>query len=96
MVDRQPSIKRGKMSDLIDRILKTHKADQQIKCPYCEKIQSNDDYQYPITYWGDDGVVEWECDNDDCGKKFFVDELVDRTYLVGKKLDSTGYVIEET
>lgn len=83
------------MSGIIERMLKAHEAEQQIKCHHCGKIQSNDDYQYPVTYWGGGDAIEWECDDELCEKKFFVDEMVDRTYLIGKKLDSTGYVVEE-
>ena len=80
------------MTDIIERILKRRKEEQQIKCPYCETIQSNDDNQYPITFWGDEGVMEWECS--ECEKKFWVKEYVERSYTVGKHLDKLGYIAD--
>jgi len=81
------------MSDIIERILERRKEEQQIKCPYCETIQPNDDYQYPVTYHGDDGPIEWECA--ECEKKFYVEEYVERSYSVGKYLDKIGFVRNE-
>jgi DNA-directed RNA polymerase subunit RPC12/RpoP len=81
------------MSDIVDRILKRREEEQQIKCPYCETIQPNDDYQYPVTYWGDEGAIDYECS--ECEKKFWVEEYVERSYTVGKYLDKLGCVTDE-
>jgi DNA-directed RNA polymerase subunit RPC12/RpoP len=78
----------------IDRMLEQRKEAEEIKCPYCEAIQPNEDCQYPTTYWGDDGAVELECV--ECEKKFWVEELVERTYNVGKALDCNGCIVEES
>ena len=79
---------------LIDRIFEQRKEAEEIKCPHCHTIQPNDDWQYPVTYWGDDENVEMECV--ECEKKFWVDEYVERTYTVGKAIDRNGYIIEES
>jgi len=80
------------MIDFIESLLKRRKEEGEIRCPYCGAIQPNDDYQYPITYWGDDGVVEWKCV--ECEKQFFVEERVERTYIVGRTIDCNGYIEE--
>jgi len=55
----------------------------EIRCPYCRHIQDNDDYAYPVSYWGSEcGPTEYECDF--CKKIFYVTEIVDRTYEVSK------------
>lgn len=81
------------MSDLIERILQQRKEAEQIKCPHCGTIQSNDDYSYPVSYWGEEGPAEIECV--ECEKKFWVKELVERTYSVGKAIDKYNQIIEE-
>mgnify|MGYP002866240307 CR=1 FL=1 len=80
------------MSDYIDSILKQAELDRQIKCPYCGNIQANDDGQYPVSYHGEDGPVVETCD--ECGAEFYVEEIVSRTYLVGKGVTPSGSIIE--
>lgn len=81
------------MNDYIERILQVYRDGMQIKCPHCGTIQPNDDYQYPVSYWGEDGPIEWTCT--ECEKKFWVEEYVSRSYTVGKTLDTSGYIVEE-
>jgi DNA-directed RNA polymerase subunit RPC12/RpoP len=81
------------MSDIIERIIKRREEEQQIRCPYCSTIQPKDDNQYPVTYWGEDDVVEYECS--ECEKKFLVDEIVERSYMVGRYYDKWGQVTDE-
>jgi C4-type Zn-finger protein len=78
----------------VEQILKQREEAQEIKCPHCGTIQPNDDYQYPVTYFGDDVAFEMACV--ECEKKFWVDEYVERTYTVGKTIDRNGYIIEES
>jgi DNA-directed RNA polymerase subunit RPC12/RpoP len=77
----------------IDCILEQKKESEQVKCPHCGAIQPNDDFQYPVSYWGEEGPVEIECV--ECEKKFWVEESVERTYIVGKAIDKYHQMIEE-
>ena len=80
------------MVDCIDCITKSmerKKAREKIICPFCGHEKSNDDYQYPVTYWAEDGSQEMECN--ECGKTFWIREHVERYYDVGKRLDDMGY-----
>jgi DNA-directed RNA polymerase subunit RPC12/RpoP len=74
--------------ECIEKRIEANKQREKIVCPYCGHLQDNDDYQYPVTCWGDDPAEEYECD--DCEKKFFVKEYVDRYYEVGKEMDECG------
>ena len=75
--------------ECITKSIESKRNKQNINCPYCGCLQSNDDYQYPVTYWAEDGSQEMECDS--CQQKFWIREHVDRWYEVGKKLDELGY-----
>jgi hypothetical protein len=77
----------------LDRLLELRKEAEEIKCPFCGAIQPSDDCQYPVTYWGEDGPVEKECG--ECEERFFVEEMVERTYTVGKTIDRNGCIVEE-
>ena len=57
--------------------------DQYIYCPYCGEEMSNDDGQYPVSYWGEDEDKEVDCES--CDKTFFIKEHVTRDYEVLKK-----------
>ena len=81
------------MEFLIEEMLKKRQEEQEIKCPHCDTIQPNDDYQYPVSYYGEEGTVEMECP--ECEKKFWVKECVRRIYIVGKAIDYNGFIIEE-
>lgn len=83
------------VSTMVDRMMENHDREREIRCPYCNKLQDNDDWQYPVTYHGEDGPQEWTCDDTDCEKTFFVEEHVERTYFVGKSLDKYNCIIEE-
>ena len=71
-----------KMLPEIKKLLTDAEEKRQIKCPYCLELQANDDNQYPVTYWGDDGHHKMECDK--CESTFWVKEDVERTYRVAK------------
>lgn len=74
----------------IDKILERmdkERAKRTIICPYCSAVQSNDDYTYPVTYCGEDGETEYDCDK--CGKTFIVIENVERTYET-KPIENEG------
>lgn len=83
------------VSQMVENAMERYEKEREIRCPYCDKLQSNDDWQYPVTYHGEDGPVEWTCDNPDCEKKFYVEEIVERTYSVGKSLNKYGSIVEE-
>lgn len=68
----------------IEEAEKRYKEEREIKCPHCGTVQENDDMQYPVTYWGEPEISEFECQNGDCEKIFFVEESVSRTYKTGK------------
>lgn len=65
-----------------DELLKKFEAkyhkEYNIFCPYCNKKQSIDTMYECVTYHGDDGDKEINCE--DCGRKFIVKEIVDRTF----------------
>jgi DNA-directed RNA polymerase subunit RPC12/RpoP len=57
---------------------------REIKCPHCNKHNSIDpEYTEIITYWGDNSTQEYECN--DCGEKYYIDEYVDRWWIVKAK-----------
>ncbi len=69
------------MNEFEERIMKLIEEKQKkesIICPHCHAIQDNDDNQYPVTYWGEDGEQDYECN--DCEKTFLVTENVSRVY----------------
>lgn len=56
----------------------------EIECPHCETNLGLESFDLRglVTYWGEDGAVELECDN--CEKTFFVEEHVRRYWGVAK------------
>ena len=58
------------------------KKENEIICPHCEKLLENDDYIYPVSYWGEECFVDFDCPH--CEKTFAVKEVVDRYYIVEK------------
>lgn len=70
------------LSPETEALLARMKAEEEIRCPYCNHLQPTDDSNYPVTYWAEDGVTEMDCE--DCNKTFYVEERVRRTYGVGK------------
>jgi len=72
----------------ITRRIESQRQKEKITCPHCGHLQENDDGQYPVTYWAEDGAVERDCGN--CGKTFWIKEYVERHYESGKKLDDMG------
>jgi uncharacterized protein with PIN domain len=68
----------------IEKVIQERLEDRQIRCPLCGELQSSDDGAYPVTYWGE-GPEEVECQQ--CEKKFWVEEIVDRTYDIRKEND---------
>lgn len=52
--------------------------EEQVWCPLCGHRVEVDDYEDLITYHGDEGVVEVECEH--CEAEFLVNECVRRTY----------------
>ena len=59
--------------------------ENQIICPYCNKFVEDDDYIYPVSYWGDEGFKDFDCYH--CEKTFSVKEVVNRYYIVEKRGD---------
>lgn len=57
---------------------------QDIICPHCETKQNieSESLDGLVTYWGEEGPVEWECGA--CDKKFFIKEQVCRNFEVAK------------
>ncbi|MCP4573262.1 MAG: hypothetical protein GY838_12985 [bacterium] len=68
--------------DALDKITADREAAESIRCPHCGKTQSWDNSDRGdlglVTYHGDDGPVEVECEA--CEKEFAVREDVERTY----------------
>lgn len=55
---------------------------RDIICPYCNHVQDNETKYHYVTYWGEDG--EKECDCESCNKKFMVYEEVERQFKCNK------------
>jgi len=68
----------------IEKMRKQFEEERQIRCPFCQSLQTTDDGNYPMTYHGswDSGVTEMDCY--DCEKTFWIFEQVSRTYKVGR------------
>ena len=64
----------------LEQILEMYRRDREIHCPHCGELHPNDDFQYPVTYWGEDDPVELTCY--ECEKTFLVKEHIERTYEV--------------
>lgn len=73
------------MNDWIEKRLEQMRKEERIWCPYCNAEQQNDDGQYPVTYWGEDSMAEFECD--ECNKTIFAREIVRRTYESAKTME---------
>lgn len=74
--------------DYIERILERMEKDQTIFCPYCKEAQDNDDYQYPVSYHGDEDQM-MSCQH--CDKDFIVHEVVNRRYETRVKEKQNEY-----
>lgn len=70
------------IEERMKRFEKRYEEEREIRCPYCESVQENDDYQFPVTYHGEPSITEFECQ--ECENTFFVKEHVSRTYDTGK------------
>lgn len=56
---------------------------EEIFCPHCGEGVCNDEGEWPVSYYGsEDGPIEMSCQS--CGKIFYIDEQVERTYEVRK------------
>ena len=64
----------------IEEFMAQWKKDHEIRCPRCGELQPNDEGQWPVTYWAEDGATEMECCQ--CDERFWVEEHVDRTWKV--------------
>lgn len=56
------------------------KREQEIHCPHCDALYDDSDEHHHVSYWGEDSQTEVECENEDCGKSFWLEEHVSRTY----------------
>lgn len=80
---------RESTDQFLDRIHNERLEEESIRCPYCEEYyyQPGGDSELLeglVTYHGEDGPVEIECQNEHCEKSFLVEEDVSRTYEVKK------------
>lgn len=67
----------------IKRQVEEEKKLEDIICPYCGCEQDSESRSHYVTYWGEDGEQECECD--ECGKTFLVNEEVTRHFICSKK-----------
>jgi DNA-directed RNA polymerase subunit RPC12/RpoP len=65
--------------------------EKDVVCPHCSFLQEYNKVSYPVTYWGDEGQKELECQN--CSKKFYVEECVRRWYRVTEQIDPMMLVL---
>jgi len=56
---------------------------EEIICPYCQHTQGTDTLYNFVSYWGEKG--EQECDCESCGETFIIEEKVERTFEIRKK-----------
>ena len=77
-----------------EQMKKRYEEEHSIKCPHCgyDYTEDIDFLQDLITYHGEDGPVKRECG--ECSKEFYVQEIVDRTYEVGKGISVEGEIHE--
>ena len=56
----------------------------EIECPHCNKELGieGDDLADLITYWGENGSIEWKCNG--CDEEFVIKEEVSRSWKVAK------------
>lgn len=75
---------RNQVEEQMARWEKQYKEDREVRCPHCDHLHDNDGdgSMYPVTYWAEDGPEERDCE--DCGKQFFVEEHVTRTWKTAK------------
>ena len=59
-----------------------------IICPFCQYDfnKNPEDIYKRVTFWGEEGAEECECP--ECKKKFFVEEVVKRTWKIGLTVDT--------
>ena len=72
-------------TDLLCDSCRQHEREKQVRCPACNTlIDEMEDLQEHVTYWGshDSGPVDHECPS--CSLEFYVYEIVQRTYHVGR------------
>ena len=82
-LDREFDNSKGdKMMDY-ETFKKSWDEEHSIKCPYCGEDYTNDSEfkEDLVTYHAEEPPQEKECGN--CEKKFYVQEVVDRTWEVG-------------
>lgn len=68
----------------LERELDRMRREEEIRCPFCDTLQTTDDNNYPVTYHGDGDESCKEMTCDECEQKFWVQEYVTRTYKVTK------------
>lgn len=69
----------------MERLDKKRDRETNIWCPYCDTKQDTDTQMDYVTYWGEyEKDTDKECNCEKCGKKFMVEESVDRTYTTEK------------
>lgn len=71
---------------LFDELFEIYRKKHSIICPYCNQEQSESfKYDY-VTYWGEDGKHDATCSK--CNEKFYVTEIIDRTWKTNKLEDA--------
>jgi DNA-directed RNA polymerase subunit RPC12/RpoP len=65
------------MSREVDELLASITRDSEIHCPHCDAHYEDDEYQH-VSYHGEESKAEVSCG--DCGKDFWLEEHVSRTY----------------
>ncbi len=50
----------------------------EVICPYCGEEQDISEARRLVTYWGEDGPQQRDCDH--CGLSFMVEEHVSRSF----------------
>ena len=82
-------------SEYVERKLAEQYKAEHIFCPYCNSEQSQETLYEHVTYWGEtNSDSEKNCYCDECGKKFIVNEMVERTFttekIEGEDTDGNG------
>jgi len=73
------------VKEIMERATKERYRATHIFCPYCDQEQDQETLYHHVTYWGESNREEEQnCYCEECGKKFIVNEKVERTFTTEK------------
>ena len=66
------------IEEQMNKFIAQKRHDEQIWCPHCNHNQDTETIYHHVTYWGDEERKLCSCES--CGKTFWVEENVERTF----------------